>query len=31
MQIWLDVKASRNKPSIEDIIKDLVSKKKEES
>ena len=31
MQIWLEVKNSRNKPSIEDFIKDLVAKKKEES
>ena len=31
MQHWLEVKKSRNKPSIEEIIKDLVAKKKEES
>ena len=31
MQIWLEVKESRNKPSIEEVIKNLVAKKKEDS
>jgi len=31
MQIWLEVKQTRNKPSIEEVIKNLVAKKKEDS
>jgi len=31
MQFWLEVKESRQKPSMEEIIQNLVKKKKEES
>ena len=29
MAVWLEVKASRERPSFEEIIKDLIKKQKE--